>query len=167
MTAGDMVIDAAAGVSRLTAPQRSDVVTEMATAMTNRSTEGLTRRVRGLPWYGGLTDQAKDDVVNEPSFEAIDAGLQMPWLKPEGGMTLGIYHYQESYTPAWVRYKHQARTRMVSDYQFRSPGEWFAEVYAWYYAPDPRGKGMKLADKDLNTKEWFDRNVDTAPGTRP
>lgn len=36
--------------------------------------------------------------------------------------------YQQSYQPVWVRYEHRARARMVSKYQFRSPGEWLAYV---------------------------------------
>jgi hypothetical protein len=54
---------------------------------------------------------------------------------------------------------HDARKRQVSNYQFRAPGEWFAEAYAAYYQPDPRGRGARLADADKPTKEWFDRNV--------
>jgi len=42
--------------------------------------------------------------------------------------------YQMSYdTPQWVSYKLEARKRGIHGYQFRAPGEWFAELYAAYY----------------------------------
>lgn len=42
--------------------------------------------------------------------------------------------YQMSYdTPEWVSYKLEARKRGIHGYQFRAPGEWFAELYAAYY----------------------------------
>ena len=61
----------------------------------------------------------------------------------------------------WFSYSFAARARQVSNYQFRAPKEWFAEAYTWYYDPDPRGRGMKLNDKDPVTKVWFDQNVQT------
>ena len=61
----------------------------------------------------------------------------------------------------WFTYSFAARKRQVSNYQFRAPKEWFAEAYVWYYEPDPRGRGMKLNDKDHDTKVWFDNNVQT------
>ncbi len=41
--------------------------------------------------------------------------------------------YQESYDNKWVSYDFSKRSQGVSGYQFRAPGEWFAEVYAAYY----------------------------------
>jgi phosphoglycolate phosphatase-like HAD superfamily hydrolase len=42
--------------------------------------------------------------------------------------------YQESYANTWHSYDLSARTSTgVSAYQWRAPGEWFAEIYALYY----------------------------------
>ena len=41
--------------------------------------------------------------------------------------------YQQSYKWEWVSYELAARSFGVRGYQFRAPGEWFAEVYAAYH----------------------------------
>ncbi len=164
--ATDLVADASAGIAGLTAPQQADVVSELATSMANRSVAGQVTRVRARPWWAGLTDAVRKSVTDDPSFEAVGVGLEKPWYRADGGTHLGNHIYQESYTPTWVRYEHQARARKLTDYQFRDEGEWFAECYAWYYSPDSRGKGMRLNDKDANTKQWFDTFVDPIVGTR-
>lgn len=41
--------------------------------------------------------------------------------------------YQEAYEGRWVSYLHSARRMGIHGYQFRAPGEWFAELYAAYY----------------------------------
>ncbi|MFT7593735.1 MAG: hypothetical protein ACI8R4_001051, partial [Paracoccaceae bacterium] len=41
-----------------------------------------------------------------------------------------IYH--EAYGGDWVSYLQAARTKGVTGYQFRAPGEWFSELYAAY-----------------------------------
>ena len=42
--------------------------------------------------------------------------------------------YQQAYDNNWVSYKHDARKKGVHGYQFRSPAEWFAELYAAFYS---------------------------------
>lgn len=46
---------------------------------------------------------------------------------------LGDMVYHESYENTWWGYKLSARDKKVSNYQFRSPDEWFSEIYACYY----------------------------------
>lgn len=41
--------------------------------------------------------------------------------------------YQESYPDKWWSYSLAARGTAVSEYQFRAPGEWFAEAYSAFY----------------------------------
>ena len=43
-----------------------------------------------------------------------------------------IYH--EAYPREWVSYEAAARKQALTGYQFRAPGEWFAELYAAYKA---------------------------------
>jgi hypothetical protein len=42
--------------------------------------------------------------------------------------------YHESYPDQWVSYDLAARSKGITGYQFRAPGEWFAELYAAYYS---------------------------------
>jgi hypothetical protein len=166
--ATDMVDDSAGAIkSDLSAPQRGDVVTEMATAMGNRSAQGLEARIKSQPWFGGLTAPTRSKVVGDPAIRAIGIGLNSPWfVATDGGEHLGPHVYQESYPSQWVSYRHEARARLLVPYQFRDSGEWFAECYAAYYTPDKRGKGAKLKDKDPDTKTYFDGFVDTRPASR-
>ncbi len=41
--------------------------------------------------------------------------------------------YFEAYKGQWWGFDLAQRKKAVSDYQWRSPGEWFAEPYALYY----------------------------------
>jgi hypothetical protein len=40
--------------------------------------------------------------------------------------------YHEAYSRVWVRYLAAARSKALTGYQFRAPGEWFSELYAGY-----------------------------------
>jgi hypothetical protein len=44
--------------------------------------------------------------------------------------------YQEGYLEGnrWYSYRYSARAQGISGYQFRAPGEWFAELYAAFYS---------------------------------
>ncbi len=52
-----------------------------------------------------------------------------PWEKPPVAVAGRVYH--QANESEWWSYDHGARAKTrVSDYQFRSPWEWFAEIYA-------------------------------------
>jgi hypothetical protein len=44
--------------------------------------------------------------------------------------TLDKRVYQQSYSNRWTSYQADARKKGITGYQFRAPGEWFAELYA-------------------------------------
>jgi hypothetical protein len=62
-------------------------------------------------------------------------GLRLWWEGEQcKEVEVGGRVYQLSYdTPEWVSYKLSARKQGIHGYQFRAPGEWFAELYAAYY----------------------------------
>jgi hypothetical protein len=66
---------------------------------------------------------------------------EWPWGK-SATVAISNRAYHESYAEEWVSYSVQARQALeVRDYQWRAPGEWFAEVYAyhWYHEKEPPG----------------------------
>lgn len=166
--ATDMVTDSNGGIkSDISAAQQADVITQMATAMGNRSVATLEQNIRNLPWFAGLNKAKKASVTTDKAIKAVGVGLVAPWFNATGGGEhLGNHVYQESYTPTWVRYRHEARSRFISKYQFRDQGEWFAEAYDCYYEPDSRGLGAKLNVIDPNTKTYFDNFVHTRAFSR-
>lgn len=49
-------------------------------------------------------------------------------------LSIGGRVYQQAYADTWVSYKLSARNQGIHGYQFRAPGEWFAEIYAAYHS---------------------------------
>ncbi|MBA3242259.1 MAG: DUF4157 domain-containing protein [Acidobacteria bacterium] len=166
--AKDMVDDSNAGIkTKLTVPRRTDVETQMASAMNTSNAAPLSGNISGLAWFGALAAADKTAVLDDRAIAAIGIGLNQPYfLAADGGEHLGDHIYQESYNPTWVRYRHEARSRLLTQYQFRDEGEWFAEAYEFYYRPDARGRGAALNDKDPSTKTYFDNSVHTLAPSR-
>jgi hypothetical protein len=63
--------------------------------------------------------------------------------------------YHESYGNKWVSYDIGLRKRAISNYQFRAPSEWFAELYAAYYLD-------KLSDGHPD-RPWLKKVHDSDP----
>lgn len=49
-------------------------------------------------------------------------------------VAIGGVVYQESYVGIWTSYQIAARSKGLTGYQFRAPGEWFSELYAAYHS---------------------------------
>ncbi len=62
--------------------------------------------------------------------------------------------YHQAYEDQWVSYDLAARRQAFSSYQFRAPGEWFAELYAAYYSGQLKESHPAVAWlKELETPE--------------
>lgn len=61
--------------------------------------------------------------------------------------------YFEAYDDQWVSYPFSERAKGITGYQFRAPGEWFAELYAAYYVNPPKLKEAHPACKWLKKLE--------------
>ena len=74
------------------------------------------------------------DALNE--WYALATNEKVWWSESDSQkLKLGDgYIYQEAYKGTWVRYAAAARKRGLTGYQFRAPGEWFAELYAAYHS---------------------------------
>lgn len=62
--------------------------------------------------------------------------------------SIGDVVYQEAYPNNWVSYKLAERAKGVTGYQWRAPGEWFAEVYMCWH-------GGKLDKNKHPFKDWL------------
>jgi hypothetical protein len=88
-----------------------------------------------------------------------------PWYANPDRQDVGGRLWQRPYDGGdYASFVKSARTdHGVSAYQFRAPGEWFAEAYAVYYSDqDIAGSkpGTRLRSRDSATADWFDANVD-------
>jgi len=88
-----------------------------------------------------------------------------PWYTSHNRAAVGGRLFQESYSGSYVSFLKQSMVRNgVSKYQWRAPGEWFAEAYAKYYSdqdgPGGATVGTQLRARDSATADWFDTTVD-------
>jgi hypothetical protein len=102
--------------------------------------------------------------------EAIRLGLlsaNVPWQLGDGSIqqiTVDGRVYQRDHYKSYVSYEYAARINAVSNYQFSSPGEWFAEAYTAFYDPKPDS----AARSTLNdaTQTWFTTKLGPPPNVK-
>ncbi len=78
-------------------------------------------------------------------YKGITIAQKTPWEKPV--IVEGTRCYHEGYAGRWFSYDKGVRdASSVSLYQWRAPGEWFAELYAWHYiAKEPKERATRAA----------------------
>jgi hypothetical protein len=153
----DMIAAVGGPIQGLTPAVREAFVTAIAGDAKN-----ALSAVQGTAEYQALDAAVQATVVTDPVFGALAMSVDNPWYRHSGGgMPLGGRIYQRSYNSTWTAYDQTARAKKVSEYQFRAPGEWFAEAYAAYYQPNADGTcdHSVLGGIDSTTKTWFDKNV--------
>jgi hypothetical protein len=160
----DMVSASGGAIAGLKDEVRAHVLAALAKVMKSQKFDDIKTPLSAVPGLKDDADQLKA-VLADPVVQTLQKNTtaKSPWMSG-GGVVMGGRVFEESYDKSWNSYAAEARDRKVSNYQFRAPGEWFAESYAAYYEPvsDPKHKGAKLAGRDPKTKAFFDASVDTA-----
>ncbi|TCO54807.1 hypothetical protein [Actinocrispum wychmicini] len=167
--ASTLVTASAGAIAGLPPEQKTAVVEVLQSAITDRTPEQIQAHLQALPFWGSLPPATQTAILNDNAVQALQICFANknpgdPWYNPSdtGGIHIAGRVYQEAYPGQWWSYDPVARSRKVSSYQFRAPGEWIAEAYNVYYTPPT--KGVLLAAVDPATKAWFDVNVDAATG---
>jgi hypothetical protein len=118
----------------------------------------LISRLRGFEAAMTPTDKAK--LETHPAVELCRAiritggnsGLWDQGASAAGKWAIDSRVYQQAYKNTWVSYAAGVRPRGISQYQFRAPGEWFAELYAMYY--------LKKLPKTHADAVWLKAEID-------
>jgi hypothetical protein len=101
-------------------------------------TDPILKRVIKAALESGDTEQPND--INNDDWQKIKVFLtdyclpirssESPWFET-AQVVVNERVYQQAYKAKWVSYKHASRAATrVNNYQWRAPGEWFAEIYA-------------------------------------
>ncbi len=80
-----------------------------------------------LAVWQGYRDEVKEWVTAINAEDLWDSGGE------SAKRAIGKRVYQKAYSGKWNSYLLAARTKGIAGYQFRSPAEWFADLYAAYY----------------------------------
>lgn len=93
-------------------------------------------------------------------IRSFDIAKNHPWTFDNGGGN-DLDHagrtYMQGQYGEWESYLTAARGSAVSNYQFSSSGEWFAEAYAAYYNPEPNAASR--ARLSAAERLWFATNI--------
>jgi hypothetical protein len=118
---------------------------------------------------GSRAEATKHDAQFAEKYKELEKLIGIaraqPWMFPDGGAGQLADHgrvYHLDHYGTWVSYLEAQRSgHALSNYQFSSPGEWFAEAYAAYYDPAPASRARaRLNDA---TRNWFEKNLGRPP----
>jgi hypothetical protein len=91
---------------------------------------------------------------------SLQIGVSQPWTFSDGKageLEVNGRVYQRDHYERWSSYLLSQRQFAVSNYQFSSPGEWFAEAYTSYYDPHPNSPARAKLNEP--TRMWFAKNL--------
>ncbi len=138
----DAIIAAAGGMSGHGYPDEPLYKRAMVHAVTNTMsfTGALTALGGDAAAAAAFQNKGPVSVVWQP--RNWTGGGSGPWYT-DAWVTAGGRNFQRAYDDQASLYSFLAAeraARMVTEYQWRAPGEWFAEVYQVYYAEQEQGK---------------------------
>lgn len=91
--------------------------------------------------------------------ESMRVAVAQAWTMSDGGgdrvLADGRMYHMDHYEN-WVSYSAEARTHALSNYQFSTPSEWFAEAYTAYYNPEDSEPRSQLIPE---VREWFEEQL--------
>ncbi|WP_432000533.1 hypothetical protein [Streptomyces sioyaensis] len=115
--------------------------------------------------FANQTDEFKEKLGQVVRFGQL--ALAQPWTLNDGGgdtLAIGGRMYHVDHYGQWVSYLRQERTdHALSNYQFSTPAEWFAEAYAAFYDPKP-GPRARL---NPQVRAWFETELPALFGPEP
>ncbi|MFH9655578.1 hypothetical protein ACH4MT_32375 [Streptomyces anulatus] len=131
------------------------LIDSVAVALDPEVARSTPERLKNLA--AGFTDQ--DDQFKTRLDRVVEFGrlaLAQPWTLTNGGgntLAIGNRTYHVDHYGQWVSYLRAEREQhAVSNYQFSTPDEWFAEAYAAYHDPKP-GPRARL---NPGAQAWFE-----------
>jgi hypothetical protein len=160
--ARDMIEASQGPLSKLAEAQKKDLTKLITTVMVTSVDRDFGTLFENLPWFASLPRADRKSILSDKALEAVRLGKDGQWSRElTDGDKLGPHAYLSGYLPRWSRYEHSARSKRfrsnADSYQFRAPGEWFAEAYSAYYGPDGR---RLVAAVNPEAKRYFDEVVD-------
>jgi hypothetical protein len=97
-------------------------------------TDFASKTAKAKPGKGPAPKTPEETAV-KGWIDGIRVNKGLWWNGPQSkALAVGTRVYQEAYENWWISYDLEARKRGIHGYQFRAPGEWFAELYAAYYS---------------------------------
>jgi hypothetical protein len=119
------------------------------------NSEGETSRLRlFLRRYEQQVDPDELAIRGERLTKFVRLAISHPWTLDDGGAgTLRVNGriYQIDRDGEWASYSAGEREYAVSNYQFSSASEWFAEAYAAYYS----GNTIAVSRLRPEVRNWF------------
>jgi hypothetical protein len=153
--------DSDGSLGGLVGDEREAVRSILIACMVAENLDDFVSTIAALPFWEDRGLDGDMEAMFDPVYYQLEYALSEPWYSADqSGPDVDGRIYQKSYDEDWHSYKVSAKRYRISSYQWRAPGEWFAEVYATYY--DPRQERGSLLPAQIRT--WFESKVGAPTG---